>query len=277
MKIASKILILVLTVSLAILAIMAIVKTRVEPPVAIEQVDQYSEDISSLIDKFKEEDNQVEQYEIFRNICNRLSVFSQEHKIGKKEYDKMIKDVIDIYAPKFIAQSYERFAKTVWNADDHVRILEVSAYLKSLKLSTGKMALNKDSYNSLLSIERIIADYRTAWAIARSTSFQGLDRARSNINKAREYINNPYLKNCTALTEALGKVRSNLHNSHWNYLNALVEKLRNYGDKSNSAFIELVQHVDEQLIQYDNNAYSVYGTKNENYSSLRSRARSYVR
>lgn len=255
-----KIIILVLSVTLAIGGVMWYAKTRVSPPAALKQVNQYIQDFDVLVKDLSESETQAKEDEVFATAVNRVSIFQKEEKIEAVEADKMMDKMTGSYAPLFLKRCFERFQSPVWSEADHNYMLARIAILKDVKHSDGTPSVNRSTLDSMNTVGRIISDYRDARRVSRSTSFGGLSRAKVTIRQARQYATAPYLSNCRDLVAALGTVKSRLGESHYNYLRSEVSKLGNYYYYSKDYYQNvLIPQVDRDLNEYDDHAAAVYG------------------
>ena len=106
MKVAVKIIILVLAMALAIGGVMIYAKTKVEPPVAPKQTNQYLIDLSKCYSSFGKVNKGIQEDSIFYTAYNRIGIFLQEEKISKQEADKRVDLLLSHYIPLFLNLSY---------------------------------------------------------------------------------------------------------------------------------------------------------------------------
>ena len=275
MKKAIKILILVFAVALAISGIMIYAKTRVEPPVATKQTNQYLDDLSKVSARVGETSNAAQEDSAFYKALNRIVIFRKENRISKTDADNGMDMLLSKYCPFFIQRSFDKFKKNVWYDNDHKYMLQMIAQLKNVRHSDGLPALKKNTQDSLSQIENIIGRYNKAWTISRQTKFTGVSNAQNTISQARQFANDPWLSKCTNLVRALNNVRPSIAESHYRYALSMVEKLSQYHSFSQSYYENtLVPQVDAVVTEYDNKASALYGTKRD-VNSLWNKARSY--
>ena len=80
MKTTVKILILLLAVTCAIGCVMVYAKTKVAPPVAISQTNQYTQDVIKLVKEEIASKDTKDEDEIFAKAIDRIHIFAQEGK-----------------------------------------------------------------------------------------------------------------------------------------------------------------------------------------------------
>lgn len=264
MKVTIKIFFLLLAISLAIGGVMVYAKTKVDPPTAIKQVDQYAEDIATSRKVLVSVKNEEMEDSIFFTTIDRIRVFNKENKIQSDRSDKYLDNCMNAYCSLFTNRCFSEFKKSVWNDNEHNNILSRVSVLKSLLHSDKSMVLTKQETDSLNLITRIISDYRQARRISRSTVFSGVANAQSVISQANSFSNNEYLRNCTDLINSLKNVKSEIATSHYNYVSAQVDKLSQYRYFSKNYYENtLIPHVDAVTTEYDNKAQSLYGSKRD--------------
>lgn len=264
MKVFVKILILVLAVTLAIGGVMIYAKTKVEPPKAPKQTNQYLYDLSNCYSSFKNVEKGNQEDSILLVTWNKINIYVKEDKINKSDADKATDALLDKYTPLFLKRSFALFKQSVWNENDHKYVLGVINSLKQMKHSDGNVALKKETKDSLTQIENIISRYNQARAISKHTHFSGIANAQSTISQARQFANDSWLSNCTDLVRALNNVKSSIAESHYNYVSSMVEKLAQYRSFSKTYYDNtLVPQVDAVVTEYDNKASALYGSKRD--------------
>lgn len=275
MKVTVKILILVISIAFAIGGVMVYAKTRVEPPTAFQPINQFEKDLNHLYSDLKKAGAAREEDMIYLKAIDRISVFEKENRLTQAESDKHRDKLIDGYSPIFLKRCFSAFDKSVWKDLDHDYMLLVSSRLKSVTHSDKSLVLNKSTLDSLALVEKIISNYRQAKTISRSTSYHGVFSALNTINQAKDYANDKYLSKCTDLRNALNSVKTNIAQSHYSYISALVEKLSEYRYYSQQYYENtLVPQVDAAVTVYENKATSLYGSKRD-VNVLWNRARGY--
>lgn len=275
MKVTIKILILVLSIALAIGGIMVYAKTRVEPPTTFQPINQFERDLNQTYSKLRNAESVRQEDSIYIQTIDRISVFEKENRLTHAESDQHRDKLLGCYSPRFLKRCFSKFNNSIWNTADHNYMLTISNRLQSVKHSDESLVLQKNTLDSLALVEKIIANYRHAKAISRSTTYRGITSAQSIINQANNFANDKYLSKCTNLRNALNNVKTNIGQSHYIYISSLVEKLsefRYYGQQ----YYEntLVPQVDAAVTEYDNKATALYGSKKD-VNALWNRAREY--
>ena len=275
MKVTVKILILVLSIALAIGGVMVYAKTRVEPPVAFQPINQFEKDLNHLYSDLKKAGDASEEDMIYLKTIDRISVFENENRLTQVESDKHRDKLVDCYSPIFLKRCFAAFDKSDWKDMDHSYMLIVSKRLHSVKHTDGSKVLRKTTIDSLTLVENIISDYRQARIISRSTAYKGVSSAQNTINQAKKYANDTYISKCIDLRNALNNVRAGIAQSHYNYISSQVEKLSEYRYYGQQYYENtLVPQVDAAVTEYDNKANALYGAKKD-VDVLWNRARGY--
>lgn len=275
MKVFVKILILVLAITLAIGGVMVYAKTKVEPPVAPRQTNQYLDDLSQSYNMYGKKISGLQEDSVLFTTINKIKIFAQENKVTKNEADKGIDVLMGKYVPLFLNRSFANFKHSEWYDNDHQYMLSIINSLKQIKHSDGNQALRKETKDSLAQIENIISRYNQARAVSKRTHFSGVANAQSTISQARQFANDSWLSNCTDLVRALHSVKSSLAESHYNYVSSMVEKLAQYRSFSQTYYDNtLVPQVDAAVTEYDNKASALYGSKKD-VNALWNRAKNY--
>ena len=250
-------------------------KTKVAPPVSIKLLDQYSQDIYSMSADLSKAGRPSREDSIYFDAMNRIRIFSSEGKLSNVETDKLTGEIVNRYAPLFLSRCFDSFSRSNWKDSEHNYILSHIRNLQNIKQSDNSSALSRQYVDSLNMVSQIISDYRAARRVSQSTSFTGISNAQATISKARSYANHPYLSNCKTLVADLNKVRSNIAQSHYNYISAQVEELVKYHSYSQSDYENtLIPQVDAAVTEYDNKAAALYGSK-KSVDDLWKRARDY--
>jgi hypothetical protein len=275
MKVTAKIIILVLAISLAIGGVMIYAKTKVAPPLATKPIDQFSKCLADGMTLFNNAATSQQEDSLFAVLTEKMRFYVSEGKLTKDNGNAEMNKLCSRYVPLFLNRSMEKFSRQVWHDTDHSYMLTVVAKLRSLRNFDNSQVLEQQSLDSLALIERIISDYKQARAISRHTSFTGTSSAQKTINRAQQLAKDPYLSNCTDLVTSLNSVRAAIATSHYNQVCAIVEKLSQYEQFSQSYYDNtLVPQVDAVVTEYDNKATELYGTK-QNVNELWNRARAY--
>lgn len=273
MKTTSKILILVLSIALAIGGVMVYAKTRVEPPIALQPINQFDKDLNQLYSELNRAEAAREEDMIYLKTIDRIATFENENRFSHTDADKHRGKLLDYYSPIFLKRCFTAFNQSVWKDLDHSYMLIVSKRLHSVKFSDGSKALNQTTIDSLTLVDNIITNYRQAKAVSRSTAYRGVSSAQNTINQAKKYANDQYLSKCTDLRNALNSVSTNIAQSHYSYISSQVEKLSEFRYYSQQYYEEtLVPQVDAAVTEYDKNATALYGSK-KNVNSLWDRAK----
>ena len=275
MKTTIKIIILLLAVTCAIGGVMIYAKTKVAPPVIVNQTNQYKQDVNKLVSEEMSSEDAKTEDEFFAKAIDRIRIFEQEGKMEASEADTSLDQLVGSYSSRFLKRCFAAFRQSEWKDETLNYILSQSALLKGLTHSDKTSVIKKSTIDSLNLAASIISDYRDARRVSRVSTFTGYDNARSSISKARTYANNQYLSNCRTLLHDLNTVKSRLAKSCYNQVVAKVDELGNYHRYNKSYYDNtLVPQVDQVVTNYDNKAAAIFGYK-ENVNALWNRAKDY--
>lgn len=275
MKTSVKILLLILFSIGAIIGVLVFAKTRVSPPSNLELVDQYSANLKyacASFDSIKDFDTARIEY-----VCldDRLNRFYSENAIDAKISDDFRKEIDETYGKKLKIYGFSLLKKSFWAEDTLNELIAMLASLKGDKLSTGETAVSEDFIASSNRINSIIADYRAALRLSRSTSFNGVNDASAKIQKARHYRSSEYLKNNAALVNALDALPVRIAQSHYRHVNGQVNALGGYSSVSKDYYMNtLIPRADNAINEYKNT--KIYGGNKQSVSDLENRAVSLV-
>ncbi len=265
MKTTSKLLCLIAVVG-AIFAAMWFAHYIVTPPnQQVEKSNQYLADLNNCIDTLKNASTE-QQDNLFLKYLSRIRIFEKEERINASAVDDFYRKLLDLYAPLFTKECFNKFTKNMWYKSDHDKMLNIISALKEVKCSNGQKALSPEHLSSLNSIEKIIKDYDDAWAVSRRTAFNGsVDSAIETINKATKYASDEWLQHCTALCQALKNVRSSIAASHYNYLLREVADFEKLDPRkaTETHYKSVANKLKWELEEYDNKATGLYGSRKD--------------
>lgn len=275
MRKTSKIIVLTISIIAAIAAVMVYAKTRVEPPVPSKYTNQYITDLNSCLDSFTKVDDYTQEDSLFSVTTDRIYVFAQQNKLSTTEADKKMDALLKIYIPLFLKRCFNKFLLADWQDDDHNYMLRQIAVIKNIKHTDDSKAVSSVTLDSLSTIEGIIGRYRKARILAKYTRFSGVENAQRVISQADQFAKDTWLSHCSSLVNSLRAVKSNIEQSHYNYVVGQVERMSQYTYYSQDYYDNtLVPQVDAAITEYENKAAALYGTR-RNVDDLWARARSY--
>lgn len=264
MKTTIKILILILAVTCAIGGVMIYAKTKVAPPVSLAQINQYELDVKRLVSELRSAENAKTEDDVFAKAVDRIRMFSKEGKMTSIESDKSMDLFVNNYSSLFLKRSFASFDQSEWKNETHNYIISQSKILKGITHADSTPVLHKSAIDSLNLAASIISDYKLARSLSYVSTFNGYDSAKSAINKAQTYMNDPYLKKCKSLNDNLKNVKSRLAESCYNQVVEKIDELSNYRNYTKDYYDStLVQQVDDVVTEYDNRAQSVFGVKKD--------------
>lgn len=254
MKTSVKILILCLAVILCSALVLMFLKTRVSPPNDFKSSDPYQQALMADVQQYVKQPagfNQDSAYLTFTDKCDR---FYDEQKISPETYDKALTTFVDAFSHEFYHNAIALFNKNVWPKAD---LNNISTYITQLRSLTSKVNGNTlaspGTKGQLNEIDNILSSYNAALAFINNVSFANIDRSATDIARANEYLQKPYLANNADLNSRLSAVPSKLNNAHFNHIKSLIaaiqyaqslEDLDNRYNKANTALTEYYQRGD---------------------------------
>lgn len=274
MRVVVKILILLVAVILAVGGIMIYAKTKVEPPVALETVDQFADDLEKSNLAIIQGEDIVEINYNYSSAIEKINIFQLENKIDPTTADISLENVAASFASLFMQFCYEEFEWASCGSENHEWMLYRIQELNNHRRTDGAKVLHNSTSDSLEHVSEIIANYKQAYIISRKNTFTNLSDARTTINQAERYANDRYLSNCSDLVSALNSVKGNIAKSHYDYASSQVDELSRYSYLSKDFYEDkLVPHVNSVLYEYKE-AVALYGS-NEDYDALLSSGQTY--
>ena len=275
MKTSIKILLLVLFSIGAIAGVLVFAKTRVAPPSNLKFADQYTINLQKEYASFDSiNDFQQSRAEYIR-LNDRLNRFLLENSIDAKVSDEFRKKIDESYGKELTKYSFSLFQRSVWQEEKLQEMLSLLSSLSSDKLTTGEKAVSDDFISTVSQINGIVGDYHTALRLSKSTGFSSVSDAASKIQKAKNYRNADYLKNNGELVFALDILPRRLAESHYGYVNNLVNSLGDYTSVTKDYYMStLIPRVDNAITEYKQT--QIYGGNKQSVSDLENRAVSLV-
>ncbi|MBQ5826168.1 MAG: hypothetical protein IIW46_01650 [Bacteroidaceae bacterium] len=272
-----KIIILVLSVTLAIGGVLFFAKDSVDPPIARKDVNQYKGNLKTYYQSLDQTNKPTEKDRIFDNILNKIDIYVAEDKIKPKEGNRQMKELTRRYSTWLLKRSFNTFAGSEWKDDELSYMQGAISKLFNLTDFSRKYPFSRSTMDSLKLVESIISDYNYAWSLANAVSYSDLAQASSTISEAQSLAEREYLSNCTKLVSSLKAVKSKMAESHYNFVNRQVESLSNYRDYYYDQYYfknTIVSEVQQYITEYENNAENLYGTA-KNVSNLWDKAELY--
>ena len=254
-----------LAVIIAVTGILVFMKTRVQPPKRITFVNQYTDNIHQESVKL-ENVTEKELKNDFKLILNRIEMMQRENLITEEERTASINEYLNAYVPAFRTWCEDKFNQSVWSQSNlsfmRQRINEIKRYQ-----SNGDDIINADNMSKLNEVENILTKYYAAWKLEK-ISIHNSQESRINLNKAKEYKQDPHLSKCTALMNSLNRLTSRYQQSHYNYVNKLVQKLdmSNYPTKyTMNEWAENYTTAKSAINDYNSVASSLYGVSTDSF------------
>jgi len=267
---AIKLTILIAAIALAVGGVLLFLRTIVSPPTDSKSTNAHEADIVRAMENYSPGKQSLSEAEkALDNLHDRATLFYTDSLINDEVHDNVVATSSNAFATVFTDWCFEKFGQSVWSAKDHQQMSRIISKLRKKSISHGtKKAVNPQFLSSMTKIETVIADYNAAWRAAKNTKYSSLADSESKIKAADSYRTADYLCNCTSLVSALSKVRSNLEQSHYNYLVRLVNSLGNYRSMSKAEYENWTDDVIAKLNEYKSDATRVYGANHHSVSDL---------
>ncbi len=266
---------LILAVLAAIAGVFVFAKTIVRPPANLKPVDQYA----ILLDKECAYFDTISEFQISRveyiKLDDKLRLYVSEGVLEPKLSDAYRQKIDATHGKQLANYGYGLLKQSSWQDS---KLNELQAMLKELyadELYSGEKAATEEFVGWYSHLTNVIESYRSALALSRSTSFNGVGDASSKITKAKNYRSADYLRNNIALVNALDALPGKLAQSHYNYVSGKVNALADYTNVSKDYYTEtLIDRANKALTEYKNT--TIYGNNKQSVSELENRTRDYV-
>lgn len=270
-----KILILGIVIAIAVASILAFYPTIVAPPTGVEVVNLHKQSVEEDINNFSNIQDYKFNDELYGKIIDKLDLYKDEEFMSESEIDYQIKSLVKKYVPIFIESCDEKFRASVWNEEDHKKILNRINQLKALRVDFGSAEVIVGSdLDNINRIEKVIYNYKKAKKVAEYIRFYSVDNANQKIEEADNYSKMTPLHNCTSLVNKLSKVKINIGNSHYSFVETEVNRMGNYRYMIESDFDKLTQEVYGKIAEYRNNKHK-YGSTAKSEVALNDKARQF--
>lgn len=269
MKTFYKILLLILFSVGAVAGVLVFTKTQVAPPMNIDPVDQYADDLKSDCSAYEGSNDYQESHDEYVRLDDKLKRFSLEDVITSETSDKYRRQIDETYGKDLCRYGLRFFQRNEWPDKDIKELTERIDALRADKLSSGESAVTGKFIAESDNINNIVAKYKEARHLARNTSFRGVDNSRAKINQADEYASDEYLRNNLSLVTELNSLRGKLARAHYNYVVYQVNNLSGKHYLSEDEFSSLLQNANVAIEEYKN-AY-IYGSEKPSLGDLERR------
>lgn len=269
-----KILLLFVGVLLAVGAIMFYVKTIVSPPQDLTFKNQYVNYLKKEINLLRGSQTENAVDSLYLIITDEIQYLRKEQYLSQNERDAAMEEFAGLYIPLFIKNCDSKFGHSVWNENDHKRIIERVDELRNLTTNDGaKRIVEGETENSLNKISSTIVNYYKAKNIARQTRYNGISNAKNIISEARNYAKMSPLCNCKELVNSLNAVAGKIEQNHYTYLASRVRQVENYSywyKNEWDSYKNFADKVSSELNEYKNDT-NFYGTHHDVISLIKRR------
>lgn len=258
-KTTLKICLLFVGVSLAIVAVLTYMKSRMTPPNKLDYKNQYVFNIQQMSDELSHSNNQQLE-ESYQLIDSRIQLFASEGFIDSDNQEACITAFSNEYSKAFKTWADSKFHASVWNSGD------LSFMRSRIKKLREKGHLDDTSKVKLSQVEKVLNDYNSAIGICNATVTSSA-QSKQLLSKASAYRNNSYLSHCVSLQNKLIDLPTHLQKSHHTYVANTVKKLMptKYNLTQIAQWGENYRKARELVEDYNDNAYSLYGVGTDNF------------
>lgn len=275
MKTPIKISLLLFAVLLAVGGVLIYVKTSVTPPQSLKFDNQYSSFLHKNVEDYRNSAAGYAEAD-FNKFSDLSSRLLSEERIDNQTYEKEFGEFLGLHAPRFAEWCFSLFHQPVWNKNDLNNIESKISLFKSIKNPDGSKTL-LDNFPPVISqlneVSDVLGNYKQASAVAAS-GYVSLNDSRDKISRARDFAQDPYLRNNQSLVASLNNLPSKLENAHFNSLKSKVSSLAHFENYSESNYENLSDRVLEDIREYKDNAHQVYGTSHS-VDDLKNKASEY--
>lgn len=259
-----KVALVVLAAVLAVSAVLVFLKTRVQAPQQLTYTNQYAEDIHREAGEIANTSSK-ELEQSFLSVTDRIELFRQEGLLSNDECDSRLSEYLNDYVPAFRSWCDQQFHQSIWPGQTLAfmrdRIRELTRY------STAGATISGDNTTKLQEVTKVLDDYEAAWKL-QSVRITNSSISRPNLQKARNYRQDPYLSNCTALMEMLQKLPETYRRSHHAHVSGLVNALRmsNFTNKSQiDEWGRKYQNAQSAVSDYQSAARQLYNASSDDF------------
>ncbi len=257
-----KTIILTTVILLVIGAILFFVKTRLDPPFSIMPDRQYQEKAQGYIDNIKTNASIEELNKQFFQAAHAICYMADSLLIESDVADKLKEDLCEKYVPAYTNKCFEYFRKSSeWDSIVIKNMREQIGTVKLITNSKGQRVVNNGTTlnDQLDSVFFVTKRNDEALKYIKIKNFQSMKHSEEVMDKVRAYQNHDYLKYNTSLCDSLSQVAKRLNDSHYQWLQNRVDKLKNPDTTDEETFKNIYQQLLTDIDEYSTNARTVYG------------------
>ncbi len=238
-------------------------ETKVNPPVITDQYNNvHVLDLANRINCIS-----VDSLEkSFQDCIYLLERYTQEGLINPAEKDERLKQLHNVYTPKFInGCNYAFRQQTRWNNEPwkHNFMKERINYLKTLRYADGSFVITdtntKKEFQQILSI---ITKYNKATNLAKLTAFVSKEVTQDRIQKSKGYMQDEDLKKCERLMTNLKALPEKIQNSNLRYLVQQTDSLQCTSIEDYDTYYQALRHLyHQEITEYETYYNTTYDTQ----------------
>lgn len=265
-KVKIKIIILIVFAIVALAGIYIYARTKVAPPGEVKIVEQYTPVLESGVSNMASINDFGAMREAYIALNDKVSRYHAENVIDNAVTDRYRVKIDSIYGAALVYYGYNQFERSVWHYDSIVNVVKMLDELLAVELTNGNSATSDEFKMRARDIKGIVEVYHKAIRLTKNTRFTTVNDANDKIRQAHTYAAHPYLRYNVALINDLNAVTERLANSHYDYVNRLVNSLYNYTSMTKDDYMRSVERVEKAIKEYKNT--SIYGSKKKSIYDL---------
>lgn len=216
-----KICLIVLSVVLAVFAVLFFMKTRVQPPKQLTFTNQYTTNTHQLTSQLSNvTDKQLEND--FQLLQERIELLRDEDLISDNEKNESFTEFINEYVTVFRPWCDRKFKASVWEETDlHFMRGRVNDLLQNSDVISSE---NNAKVNE---VKKVLDDYNALWNLGTVKITSSYD-SKKYLAEAKKYKDDHYLSNCTKVMDFLNGLNSNYQKKHFNHVKSMVNNLTKF-------------------------------------------------
>lgn len=273
-----KIILLLGAVFLVAGSMLYFVKTRLDPPTPMEDVNLHERKAWAFVESLEGLTNRTTLDNRFFAARQLVGFLGDNALIEPGVADQLKVGMVERFVQAYESHCFARFANSEWEERDIKEVAVQMNAVKGLKTSDGKAAVEKASANigkKFDKMEKVVCMYDSAVVLARGGKYTGWANTKKRMERARRWAGNPYLAHNKNIVERLDSFILRLERSHYEHLKDIVGELGNYASKDKEEFDSLYDMTERELTRYADSAAVVYGFRSENVTPLRVEAQQY--
>ena len=216
-----KIFLLAFSVLLALGVTLIFLKTILDPPSPIGELDSFEKNLKEETELMKTLSTKASQDSLFHLVMDEVSFQHQESLLDDSKRDASLKRFLSTYTPMFNS-GCDAFFHTGWTLADYKPLYARLTEIKACKASDGSPCYPEELVSSLSRTFDIVEKARGCYQVSK---FTNVSSARQHISTASYCRGQFPVTQCTELVKGLEKVPSRIEANHYSQIQSLVKKL----------------------------------------------------